>query len=411
MHLHWGGQPNRILVKCKELARRGHEVWVSGPENSVLCERAQQAGLQVFQDLRLRRGIHPLSLWGDLRRFRAFLDREQFDVLHPHGSQDTWLTALALKTMKRRPLFVRTRHNTFPVSSNLFNRWLYGQIDCVVTVAAQLEQLVSRNGLYPPSQIVTIYDAPDIEKFSPREGSAELRESLGIDPSSPVIGMVARLAPEKGHHLLIRAAAHVVKEFPDARFLLVGMGRSQPDVEALIHDCGLERNFILTGFRTDVPDLVALMDVFVLSPVSGEALGTSILEAFCMKKPAITTKVGGTGMAVRTGETGFLVQLGEESRVVLELSGAMINLLRDPELRKRMGETGRRLVLEEFSPERLAINSEALYKRFLQDRKLVYPQNERSEAGPRASRMRSARPALPPRMGPEVAVETKEAPR
>ena len=73
----------------------------------------------------------------------------------------------------------------------------------------------------------------------------------------------------------------MLREFPEARFICIGKGRSRPAIEALATELGIRRNLILTGFRTDVPDLVALFDVFVLSPTSGESLGTSILEGFC----------------------------------------------------------------------------------------------------------------------------------
>lgn len=369
MHHHWGGQPNRILTESKGLAELGHEVWIAGPKGCLLCQRAKEAGLKIFDDLELRRGFRPLSMWRDYAALRALFEREKFDIVHPHGSQDTWVSVFAARAISPRPAIVRTRHNTFAIATHPLNRWLYRQMDFVITIAPQVDELVSKDGLFPPNRIRAIYSAPDPDRFFPREGSAEMRKSLGIPEGVPVVGMVARLAPEKGHHLLVGAAAHVIKEFPEARFLLVGKGRSQPDIERQIRELGLEKNFVLAGFRTDVPDLVALMDIFTLTPTSGESLGTSILEAFCMEKPVVATQVGGTGESVRDGVTGFLIKPADEAAQIEGIAEALLKLLRDPDLRKKFGAAGRAMVLEEFSPRNLALKCAEIYQGLQSSRK------------------------------------------
>lgn len=369
MHHHWGGQPNRILTESKGLAELGHEVWIAGPKGCLLCQRAKEAGLKIFDDLELRRGFRPLSMWKDYAALRRLFEREKFDIVHPHGSQDTWVSVFAARGVSPRPAIVRTRHNTFAIATHPLNRWLYRQMDFVITIAPQVDELVSKDGLFPPDRIRAIYSAPDPDRFFPRVGSAEMRKSLGIPEGAPVVGMVARLAPEKGHHLLVGAAARVVKEFPEARFLLVGKGRSQPDIEKQIRELGLEKNFVLAGFRTDVPDLVALMDIFTLTPTSGESLGTSILEAFCMEKPVVATQVGGTGESVRDGVTGFLIKPASEEEQVAGIAEALLKLLRDPDQRIRFGAAGRAMVLEEFSPRNLAMKCAEIYQGLQSSRK------------------------------------------
>jgi glycosyltransferase involved in cell wall biosynthesis len=368
MHHQWGGQPNRVLTESLGLRALGHEVWVAGPRGCVLCQRARAAGLAAFDDLELRRGLRPVSVWRDWRALRRLLARERFDIVHMHGSQDTWLGTLAALSVSPRPALIRSRHNTFPVAGHALNRWLYGKMDWVVTIAPQVNELVTRPTGFPAERVTPIYSAPDPTRFYPRAGDPRLRAELGIPEGAPVVGNVARLAPEKGHHLFLRAAAIVLREFPRARFLCVGQGRSRPQIEALVREWGIEQNVILTGFRSDVPDLAALMDVFCLTPTTGESLGTSILEAFCMEKPAIATQVGGTGESVRDGETGFLIPPGPEERKIAGIAEAMLKLLRDPELRRRLGRAGRALVERQFSPENLARQTEAVYRRALTSR-------------------------------------------
>ena len=365
MHRHWGGQPNRVLTESLGLRELGHEVWVSGPRDSLLVQRAREAGLHVFDDLELRRGFRPLSAWRDLQALKRLFRQERFDIVHPHGSQDAWLSMLAVRSLSPRPVLVRTRHNTFPVAGHPLNRWHYRQFDWVITISPQVNPMVSEPTGFPPDRISAIYSAPDPTRFYPHPPNPALRAELCIPEGAPVVGKVARLAPEKGHHLFLRAAALVLKEFPETRFVCVGTGRSRPAIEALAEELGIAQNLILTGFRTDVPEIEALFDVFVLSPISGESLGTSILEAFCMEKPAVATEVGGTGESVRDGVTGFLIKPAPEAEQVRNLAEAILRLLRDPALRTRMGQAGRAMVLAEFSPRHLAEQCAALYQRLV----------------------------------------------
>lgn len=362
MHRHWGGQPNRVLTESLGLRELGHEPWVAGPRGCLLVERARAAGLRTFDDINLIRGFHPISQYRDYRALADLFHRERFDIIHTHGSQDSWLSLLAARTITPRPILVRTRHNTFPVAGHFLNRWQWRQFDWVITISPQVDELISGPTGFPSDRITAIYSAPDPDRFHPRDPDPALRKQLGIPEGAPVIGKVARLAPEKGHHLFLRAAAIVIKEFPEARFVCVGKGRSQPAIEALARELGIERNVVLTGFREDVPDIVALFDIFVLSPTSGESLGTSILEGFCMEKPAIATEVGGTGESVRDGKTGYLIKAAPEETQIAQLAEAMLKLLRDPALRKQMGQAGRAMVLEEFSPRRLAERCNEIYK-------------------------------------------------
>lgn len=365
MHNEWGGQPNRILTETRGLIARGHEVWVGGPRGCVLCERAKAVGATPYEELELRRGFWPRSIFRDVGHLKALIRAERFDIVHTHGSQDTWVAAVALSgpgsAADPHPAFIRSRHNTFRVATHLANRWLYRKIDWVITIAPQVDHLLTDDGLFDADRITAVYSAPDPERFSPRAGSDELRKELGIPEGVPVVGMVGRLAPEKGHSILIRAARDIVKKFPETRFLLVGKGRARDEIENLIAAAGLEKNFVLTGFRTDVPDLVALMDVFTLTPISGESLGTSILEGFCMEKPAVATQVGGTGESVRDDETGYLITPGPEAEQARQVGEAITRLLGDAELRDRMGKAGRAMVLREFSPEMVAERTEQVY--------------------------------------------------
>jgi glycosyltransferase involved in cell wall biosynthesis len=361
-HHKWGGQPNRVLTKSIEMTKLGHEVWVAGPRDCELVRRARAAGLPVFENLELRRGLRLGSFLRDVMALSALFRHEYFDIIHTHGSQDTWVCAIAARRRKPRLPIVRTRHNIFPIRAHFMNKWLYGScVDHVITVSPQVNEYLTSKGLKKSEDITPIYSAPDIERFNPDIDPGNLREEFGIQPDDVVVAKVARLAPEKGHIHLVDAAALLRDEFPQLKFLLIGTGRSRAEIEERIARHGLEDRVLLTGFRTDVPRFLAAADIFVLSPTDGESLGTSILEGFLMRLPAVATDVGGVCESVRDGKTGFLVPPGNAAA----LAGGLRKLIQSPDLRKQFGQAGREMVLAEFTPKQLAEKTLKVYERVL----------------------------------------------
>lgn len=365
MHKAWGGQPNRILTTMVGLRERGHEVTIAGPRGAELHRRARDLGFDVFEDLELRRGFHPLSLWGDVRSLRRHLRQVRHDLVDTHGSQDTWVFALACLGLEYKPAFVRTRHNIFPVRRHPANVWLYRRIDHAITISPQV--IPHMSGLLAPEQFTPIYSAPDPARFDVTESREAVRRELGYEDVDKVIGVVARLAPEKGHTVLLEAAPSILERHPRARLLFVGTGRSRPALEEQVRRLGLDDKVHFAGFRQDVPRLLQAMDLFVLPCTSGESLGTSILEAFLMQRPVVACDVGGVCESVRDGATGRLVPPGD-ARALAE---AIVDQLDHPERAQQWALAGKRLVEAQFTPARIAEQTEDVYRRVMQERKAV----------------------------------------
>ncbi|MCB2154955.1 glycosyltransferase family 4 protein [bacterium] len=357
MHLKWGGQPNRVLMTSEGLRTLGHHVCVSGPRGAMLTERARAKGFDTFEDLDLARGFKPLSMRRDVRALRAHFEEQKYDVIDTHGSQDTWAVAFALRGMADPPAFVRTRHNTFPVATHLLNRWLYRKIDHIITISPQVIPLMA--GLKDESAFTPIYSAPDPKRFDVGDCRDDVRTEFGIAPDEPLIGVVARLAPEKGHRYLLEAAPQILAKHPKTKFLFIGTGRSRTAIEEQVEQLDIKDRVILTGFREDVPRLLQGVDLFVLPPDSGESLGTSILEAFLMKRPVVATDVGGVRESVRDGETGRLVPPAKPDA----LAEAIIDQLDHPDRAKEWALAGHALVQEIFTPENIARQTEAVYRK------------------------------------------------
>jgi glycosyltransferase involved in cell wall biosynthesis len=167
----------------------------------------------------------------------------------------------------------------------------------------------------------------------------------------------------KGHPWLIDAAPTVLKEFPQTRFVFAGDGDSRPAFEQQAAKLGLQSNFLFLGRRSDIPDVLASCDIAVL-PSRAEGLPNAVLEYMATGLPTIASRVGGNAELVEDGVTGLLVP-PENS---LAMADALLRLLRDPDLSRKMAEHGRKLAVENYSFERLIREVDALYTELLRRR-------------------------------------------
>ena len=151
-----------------------------------------------------------------------------------------------------------------------------------------------------------------MERFRPQPPNAQLRKSLGLPEGAPTVGIVAALRPEKNHPLFLRAAVRVLKAVPEARFLVVGDGPKREELQALAHLLDVSHAMHFLGTRSDVPELLSLVDVLALTS-HREANPVSILEAMAADKPVVATRVGSVdqrGAGWPHGPSGFAGRRG-----------------------------------------------------------------------------------------------------
>jgi glycosyltransferase involved in cell wall biosynthesis len=178
-----------------------------------------------------------------------------------------------------------------------------------------------------------------------------VRKDLGIDSGAKVIGLFGQPLPEKGHSYFIEAAAEVVKLFPGTRFLIVGyVYRSayQRSLESLIKKLDLYQHVLFTGWRGDVPQVMAAVDVLVHARITPEPAALVLLEAMVMGKPVVCSATGGSPELVLDRVTGLLVP-PQDSRAIAD---GILYLLENPELAYQMGGSGRKRVEETFTLDR-----------------------------------------------------------
>jgi glycosyltransferase involved in cell wall biosynthesis len=186
---------------------------------------------------------------------------------------------------------------------------------------------------------------------------------------APLIGLVGRISPWKGQHIFLRAAAQVLKSFPEAKFQIIGAALfNEADYEKFIREMvqtlGIASSVEFLGFRNDVPDLIADLEVLVHASVVGEPFGQVVIEGMAAAKPVVATNGGGVPEIVLDGQTGILVPMGDST----SMANAIVHLLKSPELRQTMGQAARERVREHFTIQSTARKVERLYDEILRRR-------------------------------------------
>jgi len=370
-HRGWGGQPTYILMMARGLADLGHDVVVAAPAGSILAGRARAAGLPTFEALAFRKTKHLAAAARDAFVLARHLREGGYDLINSHGSQDVWTCVAARALAGRRTPLVYTRNNTKAVRPHAANRWLYGrQIDhLIVASRTVLERYAPflEGGTLSDRRISVVHGTYRPDQFHRGLDRGAARARLGFGPATPLIGVVGRLVRDKGHAVLFRAAVEILKRRPEVRFLLVGTGTLEGELRRLAGDLGIDGAVHFLGFREDIPEITAALDVSVLPSVDCDASPAVLKEALACGVPAVASDIGGAAEILREGVTGLVVPPDDPRR----LAEAILSLVEDPERAREMGRIGSGDVAERFPPSRLAAETLAVYRGVLERRREV----------------------------------------
>lgn len=255
------------------------------------------------------------------------------------------------------PVICSSLHSTgLPDHVEFSNRLLAPLTDAFIGVAEPHGQyLVAHEGC-PARKVRVIPNGVDVERFHPRWPNAALRQELNLDPGSPVVGIVAALRPEKNHEMFLYVAALVRLKLPKARFLIVGEGPQRMQLEALAQSLGIAESVCFLGTRSDVPEVLSLLDVVLLTSHM-EANPICLLEAMASEKPVVATRVGSVTETVLEGRTGHLVAPGDSQG----MAACVVELLMDRDRAATIGRAGREHVIAHWSVDRMVRGYQELF--------------------------------------------------
>jgi len=254
------------------------------------------------------------------------------------------------------PVICSALHSTgLPDHVEVPNRLLAPITDAFIAVAPSHGRYLAEHEGCTACKVCVIPNGVDTERFRPLPPDPALRMELGVPDDAPLAGIVAALRPEKNHALFLQAAQLIRQEIPGAHFLIIGDGPRREPLEKLARDLGLAGAVRWLGTRHDIPSLLSLLDVFVLTSHM-EANPVSILEALACEKPVVATAVGSVPETVLEGKTGCLAEPGNPRAV----ADRVIALLRDPRRAAALGRAGRRHVVAHWSLDRMVGGYEEL---------------------------------------------------
>lgn len=350
------GAENMLVLLGRNLERRGCRsiIGVFSDSRSPHTEVAEQARAHGLETEMIP--CNGRLDWNAVRHIRDIL-RRGVDVLHAHGYKTNLYGYAA--AWRGRVALVSTCHGLSPRMYSSLDRFVLRRFDRVAAVADVLAEALKSSGV-DPAKVSTISNGIELERF--RDAKPELRAELGA-AGRWVVGMVGRLAPEKGGDVMLRAALSVVAEFPDTTFVVVGEGPCRAEWESLSARLGLARNVVFTGMLRDMPEVYASLDAMVL-PSLREGMPMCLLEAMAAARPVIATAVGSVNKLVMAGRTGLLVEPGDAAG----LAHAILLLLRDPTRARELGENGRAHIAANFTPDAMTRQYLQLYEDALAQR-------------------------------------------
>lgn len=333
--------------------RRVRSCVVCTVEPGELACRVESAGVPV-RVVAKRRAADLSVPWRLARLFRA----EGIELVHTYSGvyRDGCLGGLLAGV----PIQVHTdQGRLYPDTWR--TRWTHRTLsrarDRVVAVSDDLRQyLIARVGV-PPDRLAVIPNAVEPGMYEGAAGPQRSGEALGLPAGALAVGIVARLVPVKDHRTVLRAAAEVFQDVPEAHLLVVGDGPLRGELEALARDLGIAERTRFLGLRTDVPALLPCLDLIVLSSLH-EGTSLTLLEAMASGLPVVATAVGGTPEVVLHERTGLLVPPRRPDL----LAQAITRLLRSPRRREEMGQAGQARVVARFGIQAMVEAYQRLYE-------------------------------------------------
>lgn len=354
--LQHGGIEKLIYNFAARLDREKYHVSACALDaGGVYGDEIRRLGGQVFV-LKKRQGIHP-RLW--LRLYRLFR-KEKVDIVHTHNFSPLLYATIPARLAGVKAL-IHTEHarTAFPDVKRrmVAERCLSFFADRFTAVSPQVKRDLIYHEKISPEKIQMIWNGIDTVLPTVSRQPEQVRRDLGISKTAPIVGVCCRLMAQKGVRYLLEAAPAILRDHPEAVFLIVGDGDLRSSLQELAGTLGVGKHVVFTGFRSDVYDLLGAFDVYVLpSLFEGTPLG--LLEAMLLSKCAVVTRVGSNAEIVQDDVSGKLVEAEQPN----QLSDAVRRLLTNRKMREEIGQKARERVLALFSLSRMINEYELLYE-------------------------------------------------
>ena len=353
-----GGTEQQILELVKRLDRTKYTPMVCCFRPGRVSAEIESAGVQVFH-LRKRAKFDVGLLFSLLRLMR----RERIELVQTYlFTANTWARLAAV--LAGVPLIVTSERNVDMWEEGykkVLGRWLDRWTALTIGNSAAVKDYLVDKGI-AADKLQVVYNGVDPRRFQQPTTVEETKESLGIPFHHAVVGMLARLEPQKDPATFIQAAALVSQKIADVSFLIIGGGSLKSQLEQQVQQLGLSDRVVFAGPRRDVPQLLAICDVSALSSLK-EGMSNTIMETMAAGKPMVATNVGGNPELIVDAETGFIVPTRDPGA----LADKLVRMLSDRDVAAQMGRRAKARIMEKFSVQSLVKKTEQIYDSLVYD--------------------------------------------
>lgn len=332
--------------------------------NVGLCILTREDNSLLDEPYKLPVKIHKLNKrskfdLGLLFKLKRLLIYERTDIVHTHGwTADVW-SRLAAR-MAKVPVIISHSHTNQPgIKRSLifWNKIMAGFTDHFITVGEANRKVLTELIKIPPEKITIIRNVVDYERFNIKTDTAAKKRELGLEPDSKIISIIGRLHQAKGHEYFLEAAGIVTGRIPAVEFLIAGAGELEKDLRRKSRELGIEDKTHFLGGRKDIPEILAVTDVYVSSSLF-EGLPLTLLEAMAAGKAIAATDIEGCRELIANGQSGFLTP-PEDVRSQADI---IIKLLENSDLRRQLGENARSIVQRGYTLKEMLKQIDALYQ-------------------------------------------------
>ena len=347
------GAENIVLELCKELAGTNYAPTIGVFKNrqnphTELAEMAQKYNLdaEIFE---CKGRLDTKTIYN----IREFIRNKNVKIVHAHGYKTRFYALLS--TLFEDMILITTYYVWHELQYSkkaklyfLIDKFVVRRFDRVLTDCSKLKKEILSMGI-PEERISVINNGIDLRRFEKAFNLSNLRKLFKISDKQQVVGAIGRLDIEKGHAILIEAAKMIVQEFPNVLFVIVGDGPLREKLQKKVLELNLQDHVLFTGICNNIPEILALMDLFVLPSLS-EGMPMALLEAMAAKKPVIATNVGDIPKIIRPNETGILIDPNNAHQLRAALSSLLTNKTKATSLARK----GYHIVKERFSSKHMA---------------------------------------------------------
>lgn len=348
---HVGGQELRILLEMEGMRPLGFESVLAARSGAGILVEAARRGLEAYPIPMVNR-FDPVSM---AMLWRLMRDKS-IDVVNAHGSRDAWNAFPVARLLGVRT--VRARHVANPIRRHRLGRMIYGTLcDRVVTTSESIRTGLIERGV-DAGKIVSVPTGVDVARFAAACRTGALRRELGIPEAAPLVGMVSLLRGEKGPDVFLEACSRLLDSRQDVWCVLVGDGWMRPQLESLLGGLPHRERILMAGFRRDIPEVLAELDVSVLATRVPEGVPQAIIQSHAARVPVVASAVPGIGEVAREGETAFTAPPGDPVRLAMAIGRA----LEEPERAKAQAALGHALVADSYSVEAMLTRMAGIYR-------------------------------------------------